>query len=285
MTLRINNQEFRLLRDFIGQECGIALEDNKAYLIENRLSDLAKKWGCLSFGEFYFRVKSAPPQSELRCSVVDAITTKETSWFRDQRPFEILRERILPELQQNLLTGKRKDIRIWSAACSTGEEPYSIAITALDFFRTCGGEKTCIDQVCVLATDIARTALTFAITGQYQASSIPQGMPKDLIDRYFRKEGNSRIVRDKVMKLITFQHHNLKDPVIRLGIFDVVFLRNALIYFSDKLKQEILDKITRILSPEGYLFLGSTEIMHGHNAPFEMLEDRGAIYYRLKPKK
>lgn len=284
MTLQLNSQEFKLLRNFIEKQSGIMLGDNKAYLIENRLSGLAKKYGCPTFGEFYLKVKNAPEERELRRLVMDAITTSETSWFRDQHPFRILRKRIFPEFLQEIRKGGHKEINIWSAACSTGQEPYSIAIAALDFYRTAGGEPVCREQVKILATDISHSSLSAATSGSYTNVPIGRGLSQEHLERYFQKEDKSWVIKDNVRSMVTFRQFNLREPLRRLGPFDIVFLRNVTIYFSEPFKRVLFDKIASIISPGGYLFLGTGETVSSYSTAFDVLEDNGAIFYRVKPK-
>ncbi|MCP4690551.1 MAG: hypothetical protein GY859_21030, partial [Desulfobacterales bacterium] len=155
MKLRVTPREFALLRDYIQDLCGILLQDEKAYLIENRLSGLAEKLGCRTFGELYLKVKNSPRGQDLQNQVVVAITTNETLWFRDGRPFRIMAERILPMLYGRIESGERAGINIWSAACSTGQEPYSIAMTVLDYLASAGSPPADLERVSILATDIS----------------------------------------------------------------------------------------------------------------------------------
>ncbi len=282
MTLRLTENEFKLLRDFIEDQYGIMLGDNKAYLIENRLSDLAEKCGCLTFGEFYLKVKNSSERYKLRTSLADAITTSETSWFRDQPQFRILQDRVFTEFRHEIKEGRRQGIDIWSAACSTGEEPYSIAFSALDFYRATGGEGVCREQVKILATDISSTCLPKAIKGEYDNASIDRGLPKEYLDRYFQKMSSSWIVKEEVRKMISFKQFNLRDPLMGFGPFDIIFLRNVAIYFSDQFKKTLFNRITRLLSPGGYLFLGTGEVISSYSTAFDILNEKGAIFYILK---
>jgi chemotaxis protein methyltransferase CheR len=283
MTLRISDLEFKLLRDLIERECGIHLSESKAYLIENRFSELAKEFGCSSFTELYLIAKSPRYSAKLRRLMVDAITTKETSWFRDDYPYRFLRETLLPQMHREISEGKRSQIRFWSAGCSTGQEPYSIAIAVLEFLCEAGRDAVCHEWVHILATDVSQTSLSTAMEGAYDKSSISRGLPQQVLERYFRQEANSWVVEDKVKRLVTFKHFNLKDPCLGIGPFDAIFLRNVMIYFSEDMKRGLFDRLARTLVPGGYLFLGTGETVSGYSTSFHIMEHGGAIFYQLKP--
>lgn len=282
MTLHVTEMEFKLLRDLIYEHSGIFLPDNKTYLIETRLADLVKELRCASFGELYIKAKSSPEAGRLCGLLVDAITTNETSWFRDRYPYQILREHILPEFDKQMMTGKRKRINIWSAACSTGQEPYSLAITVLDFYNDSNKDSACHNWVHIHATDISSTSLAQAIEGRYDNISINRGLEQKHLDRYFQKHNNSWTLNDRVKDMVSFQPCNLKSLMMKGESFDIVFLRNVMIYFSDSLKRELFDRIANILVPQGYLFLGTGETVNGYTTKFEMIENQRAIYYRLR---
>jgi chemotaxis protein methyltransferase CheR len=281
MALRVGEQEFRLLRDLIEKRSGILLGNEKQYLIENRLSPLVRALKCHSYGDFYLKVKESPPTGELWTSVMDAMTTNETSWLRDRHPFVALRERLFPQFQEEIRAGKRQGINIWSAACSTGQEPYSIAMTALDCYRTCGGEKACDEQVRILATDISKAVLFRAMDGRYEPQSLRRGLPEEYLNRYFDRQDEGWTVGQKVKNLVTFKQINLQEPFVGLGPFDIVFLRNVIIYFGDKFKQELLNRIARVLAPGGYMFLGTGETVRGYTMGFDMREHSGAVFYQV----
>ncbi len=213
--------------------------------------------------------------------MVDAITTNETSWFRDQYPYHVLRERILPEYDREIAEGKRKRINIWSAACSTGQEPYSTAITVLDFYSVLNKDSTCRNWVHILATDISPTSLAVANEGKYDAASINRGLQQKHLDRYFKQNTNHWKIDDRVKAMISFKTCNLKSPVMAEK-YDIIFLRNVMIYFSDSLKRELLNRMAELLAPNGYLFLGTGETTGGYTTRFEMVGFQKAIYYRKK---
>ncbi len=282
MTPNLTELEFKLLRDLIYERCGIFLTENKAYLIENRLANLLEKSRSSTFGELYLKARNSPQAGHLCMQMVDAITTNETSWFRDQYPYHVLNERILPEYDREIAAGKRKRIDIWSAACSTGQEPYSTAITVLDFYSVSNKDSTCHNWVHILATDISATSLAAADEGKYDAVSINRGLQQKHLDRYFKQNTNCWKIDDRVKAMISFKHCNLKSPVVGEK-YDIIFLRNVMIYFPDSLKRELFNRTAELLAPNGYLFLGTGETTNGYTTRFEMVEFRKAIYYRRKP--
>ncbi len=282
MTMRVTETEFNLLRNLIKERIGISLGDEKQYLIENRLTRLAGETDCNNFGEFYVRIKNCQPSARLWSAVVDAITTNETSWLRDQHPFVILSERLFPQFYREIREGKRKSVNIWSAACSTGQEPYSIAMKALEFYRTAGGEKACREQVQILATDISSEALSVAMAGKYDRFSTLRGLPEESVPRFFQKRDDFWFVNECVKQIVAFKKINLQEPLFGFGKFDVVFLRNVIIYFSDSFKQDLLNRIARVLNPGGYLFLGTGESATGYTSVFDVVEHGGALFYQVK---
>ena len=283
MTVDLNPQEFSLLSQFIEQKSGISLKENKAYLIKNRLSHLVTEYGCRSFAEFYFRLRNEPERSPMVISVVDAITTGETSWFRDRHPFRILRDRFFPEYCREIAAGRRSGIKVLSIGCSTGQEPYSIAMTALDAYGAFGAEKACLEQVGITGADISNLCLETARKAEYDAVAMGRGLSSEYRDRYFRPSGKGTwLIREKVRDLVSFRSFNIGEDLRDLGLFDIVFLRNVIIYFSDQMKRDIFEKMVRIMKPGAILFLGTGETVSGYTALFRILEDEGAIYYGLK---
>ncbi|MGC9196812.1 MAG: CheR family methyltransferase [Syntrophobacteraceae bacterium] len=282
MTPQLTDLEFKLLRDLIYEESGIFLNENKAYLIENRFADLMEQTRCSSYTELYHKARSSKPSGHLCTLMVDAITTNETFWFRDQYPYRVLGEKILPQYEGEIAQGRRKRIDIWSAACSTGQEPYSTAITILDFYSLANKDAACHNWVHILATDISPTSLARAGEGIYDSVSINRGLGQKHLNRYFRQESNCWKIDDRVKKMVSFKPNNLKSPSVVPQRFDVVFLRNVMIYFSESLKRELLARIARSIAPNGYLFLGTGETISGYSTLFEMVEFQKAIYYRKK---
>ncbi|MEW5723428.1 MAG: CheR family methyltransferase, partial [Thermodesulfobacteriota bacterium] len=224
MTPKLTIQEFQLLRDLIEKQSGILLADEKAYLVENRLATLLATLSCRSFGELYFRAAGEGVHGRIRAAIIEAITTKETSWFRGEKVFQVLRDRILAGYWREMGQGHRSGVDVWSAASSTGQEPYSIAMTALDLHQTLGGERSCRERIHILATDISQASIEAAQAGRYEAAAVRRGVPEDFLERYFAQKDDHWLVKREVRQLVTFRRVNLREPFPTLGPFDVIFL-------------------------------------------------------------
>ncbi len=281
--MHIANHEFQLYRELIHEQCGIFLGDNKKYLVEMRLTELIKESKCSGFGEFYEKLKQSSKHGLLFKKLFDAMTTNETLWFRDQKPFQVLEKLIFPEYVKEIENGKRIQINIWSAACSSGQEPYSIAMTAIEFFNKAGLNEFCDNCVKIQATDISTATLSLAQNGKYDNIAINRGLPEQYLKRYFKKDKNQWTIDKKVKNMITFKELNLKEPIGGIfAKFDVVFLRNVIIYFSDIFKETLFNRISQYTAPMGYLFLGTGETISTHSDAFQMNNYEGAIFYRQK---
>jgi chemotaxis protein methyltransferase CheR len=282
--IAITPQEFFLYSDFLESECGITLNINKTYLLEERLSKLIMENQCKTFGEFFLKAKSAATK-DLRMQIVDAMTVNETLWFRDEGPYHLLRDKLFPELNAELAAMKRINVRIWSAACSTGQEPYSMSIMAHEAARL----HDCAHllqpgRLSIVASDISPTALNSAKAARYDNMAMTRGMWPDVEKRYFTpQDDKSFVVKDAVRSLVRFEQFNLKLPFITLGRFDVIFIRNVSIYFSLEFKKELYQKIAQALNPGGYLVIGSSETLLGISDDFELMEHERTRYYRVKP--
>ena len=276
----ISNAEFKLLRDFIEQHCGICLGEEKAYLIETRLAGLMVENGCPDFGSFY-RLAKSDTSPQLREKIIDAMTTNETLWFRDQHPFTILRDDLLPPMAAEILEGRRFRIRIWSAACSTGQEPYSIAMVIQEFCRTHPGIKP--HHFEIQASDISPSALFLAKAGRFDENALRRGLPDDLRNRYFRQDGSVWVANAELKELIAFRKFNLQDPMDVLGHFDIIFCRYVAIYFADEFKKRIFSGMAKLLAPSGHLFVSAVESLRGISAEFTPLTSSGGMYYQCNP--
>jgi chemotaxis protein methyltransferase CheR len=233
----------------------LALTEDKIYLLESRLSNVQRKW---MFGNLEEMTKDMrlTPDRRLVTEVVDEMMTNETLFFRDDRPFKYFRTNLLPAMIK-AREGK-KTLRIWSAACSTGQEPYSIAMTLCESIP--GLENWRID---ILATDISETALAQASSGSFSQFEVQRGLPIQYVMKYFRQEGQSWKVSDKIRSMVKFENFNLMDRMERFGAFDIIFCRNVLIYFDEETKKKVLQSLARRLVPDSSLFLGGSETIIG----------------------
>jgi chemotaxis protein methyltransferase CheR len=271
------NLDFEQFRTFLEKACGILLGTNKQYLVSSRLNKLMEQNSIKTLGELVQRMQTQP-RSGLREQVVDAMTTNETLWFRDAYPFEVMKNRVLPEM---IKASPGQRLRIWSAACSSGQEPYSLSMTIDEF------EKTNIGQlkggVQIVATDLSPSMLINCKSGEYDSLAMGRGLSKERLQRYFDpKEPGRWVVKPAIRSRIEYRPLNLLDSYASLGKFDVVFCRNVLIYFSAEVKKDILTRIHAMLKPGGYLFLGASEALNGLPSHYQMVQCSPGIIYKAK---
>jgi len=271
------NLEFEQFRVFLEKACGILLGENKQYLVSSRLNKLMEQQGIKSLGELVQRIQTQP-RGGLREQVVDAMTTNETLWFRDTYPFEVLKNKVIPEFIRNN-PGQR--LRMWSAACSSGQEPYSISMAIDEFERSNLGQLKMGAQI--VATDLSGSMLTNCKTGEYDSLAIARGLSQERLQRYFDAKGPGRwAVKPAIRSRVEFRSFNLLDSYASLGKFDIVFCRNVLIYFSAQVKKDILMRIHSTLKPGGYLFLGASEALNGLPDHYQMVQCSPGIIYQAK---
>ncbi|MFK8068484.1 MAG: protein-glutamate O-methyltransferase CheR [Gammaproteobacteria bacterium] len=271
----ISSSEYTHFCSFLEKNSGIVLGQNKEYLVTNRLRVILEDGGFKSLGELLGVIESRG-KSTLYTKVIDAMTTNETLWFRDKHPFEILRDVILPELSSS----SAHQLRIWSAASSTGQEAYSISITINEFLQKKSGSLP--KNVEIVATDISQNALQHAKEGIYDPYEVTRGLSENHQRQYFDREGQQLRLKPEIKQSVRFQQLNLLESYSGLGNFDVIFCRNVLIYFSDKIKSEILSRMAKALKPGGYLFLGGSEPIANYSDQFEMVRCKQGVVYRSK---
>lgn len=270
----ITDDDFQLFSRFLEDNSGILLAKHKQYLVQSRLGKIAQEQNCPALKDLIQKLKS-PASKHLREQVIDAMTTNETLWFRDVHPFDILRDRILPEL-----TGQRAGarLRIWSAACSTGQEPYSISMTMDEFNKKSPGKLSSPE---IVATDISTQVLEQARKGEYEMLAIGRGLSQERLTKHFSETPNgSWAVNRDIKSRVRFQSINLLGQYNAMGKFNVIFCRNVLIYFSSEKKLEILSKMHSVLQPGGYLILGASEFMSGLSDKYQMIHCRPGIIYQ-----
>lgn len=271
------NLDFEQFRIFLEKACGILLGSNKQYLVSSRLNKLMEQQGIKTLGELVQKMQ-LQPRGGLREQVVDAMTTNETLWFRDGYPFEVMKSRVLPEMIK-ASAGQR--LRIWSAACSSGQEPYSLSMTIDEFEKSNLGLLK--SGVQIVATDLSGSMLTACKGGEYDSLAIGRGLSQERLQRYFDPKGPGRwAVKPAIKSRVEFRALNLLDSYASLGKFDVVFCRNVLIYFSAEVKKDILTRIHATIKPGGYLFLGASEALNGLPDLYQMVQCSPGIIYKVK---
>lgn len=251
----MNNDEFLFLQKFLYEKSGLAIKEDKIYLLESRLTPLMREHQFPDLSAFIKAVRYGNDRN-LANLIIDAMTTNETLFFRDDKPFTYFRQNLLPAMIEARKT--RRSLKIWSAACSTGQEPYSIAMSLRESLQDI--DSWMID---IFATDISPSALELARKGLYTQFEIQRGMPIQMLMKYFEQQGTNWAIRDILKKVIRFQSFNLLESMSHIGPFDIVFCRNVLIYFDEATKKRVLENISKRLAPDGYLFLGGTETVMG----------------------
>jgi chemotaxis protein methyltransferase CheR len=273
-AITINDQEYKEFSRFLESQCGIVLGDSKQYLVRSRLSPLVSKYKLASLSDLLRDVVSGRNR-ELRVAAVDAMTTNETLWFRDSYPFTVLADKLLPEM-----AARKRPIKIWSAASSSGQEPYSMAMTVLETQQKKPGM---LSSVSITATDISSSMLDMCRAGVYDNLALGRGLSPERRRTFFEDAGDGKMkVKDNVKRLVNFRPQNLMESYALLGKFDIVFCRNVLIYFSPEMKSQVLNSIANTLNPGGYLLLGASESLTGLTDKFEMVRCNPGIIYKLK---
>ena len=272
MSLEI--RDFEYIRDFLVKRSAIVLDCEKVYLVESRLQPLARREGLGSVSELVSKMKTTPVNG-LHQRVVEAMTTHETSFFRDINPFNAMQKGVIPTLMN--ARKMTREIRIWCMACSTGQEPYSLAMMIRESFPQLESWK-----VSILATDLSTQVLQKAQSGLFSQHEINRGLPAPYILKYFQRQGMNWQIKDELRKMINFQQMNLIETWLPMPKMDVIFLRNVLIYFDVSTKKEILVKVRRVLSPDGYLFLGGSENAIGLDDSFKRFELEQSSVYQLR---
>ncbi|MDA0146951.1 MULTISPECIES: protein-glutamate O-methyltransferase [Vibrio] len=273
-AITISDQEYRDFSRFLESQCGIVLGESKQYLVRSRLSPLVTKFKVGSLSDLLRDVITGRNR-ELRVAAVDAMTTNETLWFRDSYPFTVLADKILPEV-----AASKRPIKIWSAASSSGQEPYSMAMTVLETQQRKPGM---LPNVSITATDISASMLDMCRAGVYDNLALGRGLSPERRRSFFEDAGEGRMkVKDNVKRLVNFRPQNLMDSYALLGKFDVIFCRNVLIYFSPEMKSKVLNQMANSLNPGGYLLLGASESLTGLTDRFEMVRCNPGIIYKLK---
>jgi chemotaxis protein methyltransferase CheR len=262
------------LRDFIYRRSAIVLEADKDYLIDSRLTPLVRQHGLSSIDELAHKLR-VNPAAPLVTQVIEAMTTNETFFFRDFHPFEALKLRLVPELIK--ARAAQRSLRIWCAAASTGQEPYSIAMTLRDAFPELASW-----DVQIYSTDLNSTVLARAREGKYRQLEVNRGLPAPMLLKYFERSGAEWQVKPVLRDMVKFHELNLLDPWVSVGPQDLVFMRNIMIYFDVETKRRILGRLRQILRPDGFLILGGAETTSNLDDAYMPVRVGTGVYYQLK---
>ena len=273
--MTIAPDEYKKFKNFLENACGITLGEGKQYLITSRLARLLRTERISSVSELLAALQEDNPPY-LRDHVIDAMTTNETSWFRDRIPFEVLVKEIFPQWDLE----NKKHCKIWSAACSSGQEPYTISIALSEYIA--GVATTNLNSAQIIATDISTSMLQEAKQAEYEENILGRGLTSERKKRFFERKGERWRVIDTIRQRVSFKAQNLLEPYDALGKFDIVFCRNVLIYFAPHRKADILNRIARSLNPGGVLFLGAAETVTGYSDAFNMVRSPSGVYYQRK---
>ncbi|TYT74790.1 CheR family methyltransferase [Desulfobotulus mexicanus] len=279
--IKITPQEFALFSKYILDISGIALAAGKEYLVETRLHPLLEELGASSYTDLYQKIQR-DFKKDLEKRVIDAISTNETYFFRDKHPFELLQHKIIPDLVDKRSQKGKKivgkiPIRIWSAASSTGQEIYSIAMS----LKELGLDLKNYD-IRLVGTDISDAAVAQASYGRYNKFEAARGLTPQRLQRYFNKDGDNWRIKDEIRAMASFKKMNLMKPFTGIGKFDIIFCRNVAIYFTPQDRKQLYQKIASALEPDGYLLIGSTESLSNETALFEPKKYLNSIFYQFR---
>jgi len=262
--------DYDYLRKLLRERSGLVLAADKQYLVESRLLPVARRAGLAGLPNLVQKLKE-PNAEQLVIEVVEAMTTNESFFFRDKIPFEHFRDTIMPALQGARAAQRR--IRIWCAASSTGQEPYSLAMCLKEM-----GSRVAGWRIEIIATDLSNEVLEKAKAGIYSQFEVQRGLPIQLLVKYFSQIGETWQIAPEIRAMVQYRSLNLLGDFAHLGLFDVVFCRNVLIYFDQETKSEVLDRIARATDRDGYLVLGAAETVIGLTESFKPVHDRRGLY-------
>ncbi len=270
----VTPENFQFVAKLLHEQCGLVLESGKEYLVASRLTPLAQKHQAGSVDLWIERVRDGRVNN-MAPEIIEAMVTTETSFFRDLHPFETLKKFVLPELIER--RGAERRLNIWCAASSSGQEPYSVAMLLHEYFP---GLSTW--RVNLAATDLSHAMLERARAGRYSQLEVNRGLPTPLLLKWFRQEGAFWCIDDRLRKAVDFAPINLTRPWPSMPMWDLIFLRNVMIYFDNEIKRSILERVERVLRPDGYLLLGGAETTLNLSDAFYRVESLPAGFYRRK---
>jgi chemotaxis protein methyltransferase CheR len=271
----MNVDDFNLLAKLIKDKSGLTLTKDKAYLLESRLLPVARKYTLKNLDELVMRLRTRLEQGLVR-DVVEAMTTNESFFFRDIKPFDQFKQVVLPYLMK--ARANAKSIKIWSAACSSGQEPYTLAMILKE-------EKAKLPgwNIEIVATDLSTEILAKAQAGLYSQFEVQRGLPIQMLMKYFKQVGDRWQIDAGLREMVRFRSFNLLEDMSGLGNFDVIFCRNVLIYFDQPTKQIVLERMARQLGQDGFLYLGGAETVVGITDKFQPMTNHRGIYHHANP--
>ena len=263
-------EDFALFQTMLKERSGLVLSRDKAYLLESRLMPVARRWNLKGLDDLAGAVRIKSDEKLLK-QITEAMTTNESSFFRDNRPFDQFRDTVLPAVMAARDSARR--IRIWSAACSSGQEPYTLAMVLRDKAAALSGWT-----IEIVATDLSSDILEKARAGVYTQFEVQRGLPITHLVKYFRQYGDKWELSADIRRMVTFREYNLLHDLTPLGKFDIVFCRNVLIYFDQPTKTRVLQSVSRLMPPDGVLYLGGAETVLGVSDQFKPMEGQRGIY-------
>ncbi|WP_339850754.1 protein-glutamate O-methyltransferase CheR [uncultured Nisaea sp.] len=266
----MNSSDFEFLSSLLYKQSGLVLTPDKGYLLETRLQPVARSHGLSSIEQIVSTLRSRRDE-KLVNSITDAMTTNESLFFRDRTPFDQFKTVVLPSLLQS--RAAKKSIRIWSAACSSGQEPYSLSMVLDELASRLTGWR-----VEIIATDISTEMVARARSGIYSQFEVQRGLPVQLLVKYFQQDGDRWQLSEKIRRMVTFREFNLLQDPRALGTFDIVFCRNVLIYFDQETKRKVLEGVSRQIAPDGYLYLGGAETVISITDKFQPVKGQRGMY-------
>ncbi len=268
-------EEFVMIRDFIHERSGIFFAENKMYLVKNRLVKRMGQLGIKSYRDYFYHVKYDTSLREFH-ELMNLMTTNETSFYRNEPQLKSFSDEVLPMLLKEKQANAARSIRIWSAGCSTGEEPYTLAIMVLERLPNPAGWT-----IEIIANDISERVLQKARKGEYTGITL-RNIPPTVLNKYFERVGEEYRVKPHVKALVKFSHINLNDPrkISMNTNFDAIFCRNVMIYFSDEVKRALVRGFFNALRPGGYFYIGHSETLHGISKAFKLVYLKNALVYQ-----
>ena len=263
--------DFDLYKNLLKERSGLTLSADKSYLLESRLNPIAKKWGYASLDTMTVALQGVPDKNLIN-DIVEAMTTNETSFFRDLKPFDLFKDFVLPTIQEQ--RAAKKEINIWCAAASSGQEPYSLSMILKDLETTSFAKW----RAKIKATDLSNEILEQAREGLYSQFEVQRGLPIQMLMKHFEQEEEKWRIKDEIRKMVQYDIFNLLDNMSSLGTFDIIFCRNVLIYFDETTKSEVLARMQKQLAPDGFLFLGGAETVLGITDVFKPVPEKRGLY-------